>query len=174
MGFFTKRNTILLVILAAIVFGIGYYYSYRFLPTEFKDYDEWINERPRSLGEVIHYSEELEEAYRNDFYGGATPEETLALWVEAVKEDDLEKASLYFLVDYRKSALERMQESRRNNVLPEIIDDIENGGEASISSAGNRASFDTATAEERVSGNLGFNFRFVINPYTEVWKLEEF
>lgn len=171
---FVKKHWILLSIVVLLLVGAGYRYSYLILPVEFKDYGDWLEEKPRSLGEIKRYSDALVEAYEQDDIGGKTPEETLQLWVEAVKADDLEKASLYFLVDYRKEALEGMKISKKNNVLPEIVEDIENGGKFSISVTGNRASFDTATQKEKINGNLGFDFRFVKNPHTSVWKIEEF
>jgi len=158
-----------------MIIVIGYQYSYLVIPVEFKDYGDWLEEKPRSLGEIMHYSDALIKAYEEDFYGGETPEETLALWVEAVKDDDLEKASLYFLVDARTEALEGIKISRENNVLPRIISDIENGGVMHVTDTSNGASFDTSTSEEvKETGRPGFNFTFTKNPYTNVWKLDEF
>ena len=85
---FSRKVKILLSLLVLIVGFTGYYYSYLFIPiTEYKDVDEWMAERPRSKGEYINYITELEKAAKADDIGGKTPQETLALWVEAVKTD---------------------------------------------------------------------------------------
>lgn len=165
---FVKKYKILLLIVVIILVGAGYWYSYLFVSVEFKNINEWIDEKPRSQGELLHYFDKLEEAYKNDDIGGKTPEETLALFIQALKENDLDKASTYFVVDYRTEALRSLENSRKNNVLPEIIADIEDGGTLSINEY-TGARFITTT-----DGSPGFIFDFIKNPYTEVWKIEEF
>lgn len=172
MKLLNKKN-ILIALLVVIILGVGYQYSYLVVPVEFKDYGDWIEEKPRSAGEIQRYNDALVEAYENDFFGGETPEETLGLWVEAVKEDDLEKASLYFLVDARREALESMKISRENKVLPDVIEDIENGGKW-YENEYTGARFDTASEEETREGYIGFELEFIKNPYTNIWKLEKF
>ena len=44
----------------------------------------------------------LDEAYRNDNYGSTTPEGTLALFVEALKQGDADLASKYFVPEKRE------------------------------------------------------------------------
>lgn len=171
---FVRKYKILLLILVIILAGAGYWYSYLFVPVKFKNINEWIDEKPRSQRELLHYFDKLEEAYKNDDIGGTTPEETLALWVDAVKADDLEKASTYFLVENRTTALEGMGISKKNNVLPDIIEDIENGGIWHVNEY-TGARFETSTlAEVKKSGYPGFEFTLTKNPYTGVWKIEEF
>ncbi len=171
---FSRKGKILLLLLLVVVLFTGYHYSHWFVPVEFKDYGEWLAEKPRSLGEIQRYSDALVDAYEWDTFGGSTPEETLALWVEAVRAGDLEKASLYFLVDAQVDSLEGMKISKENNVLSRIISDIEDGGVMSVSEYPS-ARFDTSTsAEAQESGRPGFELEFIKNPYTDVWKLEEF
>ncbi|MEK7506243.1 MAG: hypothetical protein AAB377_03560 [Patescibacteria group bacterium] len=43
--------------------------------------------------------EAFEAAMRADTYGGKTPEETLAMFVDALKKGDIELASKYFMLD---------------------------------------------------------------------------
>src|SRR3989344_4072391 len=40
-----------------------------------------------------------ETVMRTDVYGGKTPEETLSLFIEALKTDDIELATKYFMFD---------------------------------------------------------------------------
>lgn len=160
-----------------IVFG-GYgidRYSYLVIPvTEFQDLDTWVEENNPTREEFVHYTEVLQEAARKDTAGGQTPQETLQLWVDAVKADDLKKASTYFIITRQKNALEGMKESRQNDVLLDVIEDIENGGRWYESDFGT-ATFDTATLEESKGGeNLGFEFTFTKHPETGIWKIDEF
>ncbi len=43
--------------------------------------------------------EELHKKYENDHYGGKTPEETLALFIEALKKKDYKLASKYYVAE---------------------------------------------------------------------------
>ena len=84
----SNKIKILLFILVVVIGGIGYYYSYLFIPiTEYKDIDKWMAEKPRSKGEFLNYVAKLKEVAKADDIGGKTPQETLALWVKAVKAD---------------------------------------------------------------------------------------
>ncbi|MDO8585306.1 MAG: hypothetical protein Q7R85_04295 [bacterium] len=63
--------------------------------------------------------------FRNDTYGGATPEETLKLFVAALREGDVEKASLYFMPDDRGSRekwVKALTSDKEKGNLDEIID----------------------------------------------------
>src|SRR3989344_4079216 len=73
----------------------------------------YFNPEVREKRALIKYFEDIQEEYRNDTYGGATPEETLQLFIAALEAEDIELASKYFLPDEReemKSYLLRAQE----------------------------------------------------------------
>ncbi|MEN9614108.1 MAG: hypothetical protein RLZZ347_415 [Candidatus Parcubacteria bacterium] len=94
---------------ARLLFGVlgvcvvvGIWYGYRewkeardFVPQDFNTFMEV----PRTDREVANYTKFMEQAYRNDVYGGATPEETLKLFTDALKAGDTELAAKYFVVE---------------------------------------------------------------------------
>ncbi len=45
----------------------------------------------------------LEELYRNDKYGGKTPEETFDMFIAALEKGDIELASKYFVIEKQES-----------------------------------------------------------------------
>ncbi len=45
----------------------------------------------------------LEEIYRNDKYGGKTPEETFDMFIAALEKGDVELASKYFVIEKQES-----------------------------------------------------------------------
>src|SRR3990167_10004055 len=67
---------------SAVIFGIGYWRYYGS-----PDYKE------------LKRLEELRDKYMADTYGGSTPEETLQLFIDALKKGDTELASKYFVLD---------------------------------------------------------------------------
>lgn len=50
-----------------------------------------------------------------DTYGGATPQETLRLYIEAVERGDYELASKYFVLEKQKIELNKLQNSPKEN-----------------------------------------------------------
>lgn len=70
------------------------------------------------------WEEQYKDAMKQDTYGGKTPEETLQMFIEALKKGDIELASKYFIIDTKnsreewKKALEKADgESRLNEVI---------------------------------------------------------
>lgn len=67
--------------------------------------------------------EKLMEAYKNDTYGGATPEETLRLFIDALKAGDTDLAAKYFVVEEQERQRNYLQEiKQRDNFQMAIVD----------------------------------------------------
>ena len=60
----------------------------------------------------------------SDEYGGTLPEETLNLFMDALKKDDLELASKYFLVESRTEWYDHLKSLREAGLLSGVIDDL--------------------------------------------------
>jgi len=112
----------------------------------------------------------LEAQYKNDPYGGATPEETLRLFIEALEKKDYTLASNYFVPEKRKEEL---------NLLP---DAVKSGGVAGIV----RAYRTGQVKSTKYAGEEKFEFRlyepgstapFILtiieNPFTNKWLISE-
>lgn len=67
------------------------------------------------------YAKELEQLSVSDTYGGATPEETLQLFVDALKKRDIELASRYFVFEEQASARAELQKSKDNDLLGQVV-----------------------------------------------------
>ena len=115
----------------------------------------------------IKYWEKLNEAYKKDEYGGATPEETLNLFIEALKAGDLELASKYFVVEKQPFILESFENST-NDYIASLISDLERVGDA-IKLSDNKYRFRTYD----LSGMAEFSFDLVYNTHTNKWKMYE-
>ena len=70
------------------------------------------------------YIEDLREKYKNDTYGGETPEETLTLFTQALEDGDVELASKYFIVEKQEKMKEELNIEKENDVLKLIIADL--------------------------------------------------
>ncbi len=67
----------------------------------------------------------LEKMYAEDPYGGETPEETLRLFIEALKRGDTELAAKYFVLDKQEQWREDLARLQQKNLLQEMIQDLE-------------------------------------------------
>lgn len=82
------------VAIVALAFGSIYYISYYNSPEQ----------------KAIRYYADLERQYAEDTYGGSTPEETLQLFIDALKAGDIELASKYFVVEKREEMKKLLQD----------------------------------------------------------------
>lgn len=80
--------------------------------------DDW-----RAKRNVALWMESFEAPYKNDRFGGKTPEETFDMYLAALKKGDLELASRYFWVDEQKKELKALQtknDAELNNFVLEL------------------------------------------------------
>src|SRR3989338_3270107 len=63
------------------------------------------------------YVEALEKAYREDQYGGNTPEETLQLFIDALKKGNTDLAAKYFIIDEQEKWKVKLSDIQRRDVL---------------------------------------------------------
>lgn len=71
------------------------------------------------------YFKDLERRYREDTYGGDTPEETLQLFIDALKKGDVELASRYFVITEQEKAKVDLKEAKGKNTIDQVIKRIE-------------------------------------------------
>ena len=101
MGIFV---VVIIAALAAI-----YYANYYFSPEQ----------------KALRYYAELERQYREDTYGGKAPEETLQLFIDALKSGDIELASKYFVVEEREARFNKFTDVKNSNLIDEFIGNLE-------------------------------------------------
>lgn len=91
----------------AAISGIQYL-KYRFSP-EYQQYREAVK---------------MLEAYNNDPYGGDTPEETLKLFIGALKNGDTDLAAKYFVLHKQEEWKGKLKIAKDNNHLNLYIDEV--------------------------------------------------
>ncbi|MEK7143610.1 MAG: hypothetical protein AAB756_02155, partial [Patescibacteria group bacterium] len=83
-----------IIILGAVILAVGGVIFYKNINT----FDPSVDTRTfKTAGEFENYYKNLDEVYKKDTYGGATPEETLALFIDALKKGDTDLAAKYFV-----------------------------------------------------------------------------
>lgn len=111
-------------------------------------------------------SDALEEQYRNDTYGGDTPEETLRLFVEALEAKDFNLAAKYYLPEYQNQEAEELENASRTGHLATYVDILKKKGEG--------VAFDDMTTYEihfLENGERIHTEQFQLNPFSKKWKI---
>lgn len=142
----------------------------------FNEYRSWkINEPYRletkeqlkALAAWKLESERLKTLYKNDKYGGDTPEEALNLFIDAMKEGDYELASKYYLPEQQDTVQEELLSIDEFSFYLQILETYEQKG--ALFSDGI-----TYEIEFFDNGEQKHLERFKFNEYTEKWKLEDY
>ncbi|MEK9195306.1 MAG: hypothetical protein AAB975_02935, partial [Patescibacteria group bacterium] len=94
--------------------GFGALYALRFFSPEY-----------RQEQEAMRRLEAIERQYQNDTYGGDTPEETLRLFIDALKKEDIDLAAKYFVIDKQEEWLGNLQKIKEKNMLAKMVKDLE-------------------------------------------------
>ena len=143
--------------------------------------------------ETDRVEKEIEQAYQNDFDGGKTPEETISLFLTALRGGDVEKASKYYELTVQQKALTSLKDKlAKNKNFDNTINfftEIREKGTKKCGSDG--CTFEliyittaTATSTFTISGQnitlitpKGSHERAIIDfeqsKYTKVWKITQ-
>src|SRR3989338_3241881 len=105
------KKILLLVGIFALAFAAGNTVKYYL--------DLWKADRA-----VKSFQSAIDAIYKNDTYGGKTPEETFDLYLAALKKGDLELASKYFSLYKRENQLQFLRKIKNNNELAVYINEL--------------------------------------------------
>lgn len=142
-----------IIILAAGVVWLFQYYNWRKSP----EY------------QAQKYIDEMTRKYQEDTYGGSTPEETLQLFIDALKKGDTDLAAKYFVVDKQEEWKEKLEKSKElgniNNfsILLEKIDTKNDGKELF------KGSYQFTYS---LNDDMPWIIDLVVNPLSNKWKIE--
>src|SRR3990167_4710898 len=114
--------------ITVLVFG-GFFVWDRYLSPSAKSQ----RQMEKQYEAYMEWEEKYKQAMREDTYGGKTPEETLKMFIEALKKEDIELASKYFALDTnenseyyltRKKWEETLERAKKEGKLREIINTV--------------------------------------------------
>lgn len=128
----------------------------------------YLSPDARQERDVLEYFADLEEQYKNDTYGGKTPEETLALFIAALEKGDIELASKYFLPEDQAPTLKKLSDIKQSGNLDQVATDFNRARNGKEIFEG-RYQFTVIKSGTNIAQ---FTIGLVKNPVTEIWKLE--
>ena len=123
---------------------------------------------------VERFQGSLEEPYKKDIYGGKTPEETWAMYIDELKKGDIDLASKYYAVGRVGGVpIDGIYAKKQSGQLQEWIKELET------------LEIDEQQPLSKEKGYYFYNYFneefqqvlsspvvFYLNPYTKVWKIE--
>lgn len=121
---------------------------------------------------VERFQNSLEEPYKKDIYGGKTPEETWAMYLDALKSGDIDLASKYFAVEEQNTSRKLLLEAKQIEKLDFLINIYSqqlNEIQAPIPSA-ERADYYVLRENEDGKKERDFII-FYFNPQAKIWKI---
>jgi hypothetical protein len=123
----------------------------------------------------IKFTNQYETAMKNDTYGGKTPQETLDMFIDALKKGDMELASKYFVLQEDGN-----RDSDILNVLQKNKDDEESQNLLAIVQKLVPSSVDTGSEDSYIffvpdsQGMADYSMFLKRNEYSQIWKIESF
>lgn len=157
-------------VLVVIVLVPAALYLPWYIPWKF---EQWGIERLRGEEQAIWEKYEAEnealvDAYRNDTYGGTTPEETLRLYIDALERKDYDLSAKYYVYEKQPEVIEMNPRGVESGGFASLIDAYRNGSIKSTPyESGDKYEIEVYPKGEDVP----FGFIFSINPFTRKWKI---
>jgi len=131
------------------------------------DSDEELGKR---FMQLMNYQQaQLLAKYKADTYGGKTPEETWKMFVDALKAGDTDLAAKYFIVEKQKEMLSKFEAGSKSGALVSFLkNDVKLISGGDMYDDGTRFEYYT----NDIDGGPGFVYTLILNPETNLWKIE--
>lgn len=126
---------------------------------------------------VERFQGALEQPYKEDTYGGKTPEETWAMYLDALKKGDIDLASKYFAVGKQEKKKQIfLSEKNRDNLklyLEQLSSPLQKNESLPdfILADKERAYYYYMVKDLETGEPFKNTIEFYLNPYTRVWKI---
>lgn len=111
-------------------------------------------------------------AMTEDTYGGKTPEKTLQMFIAALKKEDIDLASKYFMLNtvgkVDQKWIDGLVKTKEAGKLQEVANNLEIAKSEDTSSILNTTWFTVPS----VDGSAAHEILFSLNKFSKIWKIE--
>ena len=156
-----------------VIVGGGFFVWERYLSPQAKS----NRETQKNYEKYLAWEENYKKAMTEDTYGGKTPEETLKMFIEALKKKDIDLASKYFALNTnenseyyltRREWEEGLRKAKEEGRLGEVTKELETAKLTETSSQLDTAWFTIYDTQKEIKHEILLEF----NKYSSVWKIE--
>jgi hypothetical protein len=165
--FRTRWFWVLFVLCTPLAWFLSGYIPHKYRMWQVENYREMVQ---GDWGRMQQDLISLAESYKNDSYGGSTPEETLRLFIEALEAKDYDLASKYFVVENQPKELSNMSRGVSSGGISSLIAAYRDG---SVKSTPYQSGDKYELEVYPVGKDIPFGFILTPNPFTEKWKILE-
>lgn len=120
---------------------------------------------------IKQWEESLKKPYKEDVYGGKTPEQTWQMFLTALKNNDIELASKYFVVEKQEEIKNRLQESIKLNRFESAIEKLSGKLIREKNYLQDKRAYFYIPIKNSEGEIEAYSVIFYLNPYTKVWKI---
>jgi len=127
---------------------------------------------------VDKFQEMVEKPFREDVYGGKTPEETWAMFLDALKKEDFALASKYYDVEHQTEARKWLEGLKERGELGQMIKEMRKlkkvqytGKNKWLNKITDRKDYYYDYFDHEFNQTLSSSVNFYLNQYTKVWKI---
>jgi len=154
----TKRVIkFLLGALGMVLLGLGALYALHFFSPEY-----------RQEQAAIQKLKEIQDQYAKDTYGGNTPEETIQLFIDALKKGDIDLAAKYFVIDKQEEWRSSLGIAKEHGNLEKLANILSKAG---FGKEVYRDHYLLSVVNENKEEIM--SIELARNQYTKKWKIEK-
>ncbi len=124
---------------------------------------EYLANRQAELDALI-------EAYKADTYGGTTPQETWAMFIEALKAGDTDLAAMYFIPEKQEEEKAAWAIAKEKGFIPTFLSDFDTII-GSYYFDNDPDTFEYYTSD--IDNGPGFIYTLIRNKQTNIWKISD-
>lgn len=154
-----------------VIAGAGFFIWGKYLSPEAKS----NRETQKNYEKYLAWEENYKKAMTEDTYGGKTPEETLQMFIEALKKEDIELASKYFMLrengtidpKWKETLIKTKEEGKLSYIIDILSRTIP---DTNITTLKDSAWFIVYKKDNQKELEADINLHF--NKYSGVWKIE--
>ena len=164
-----------IIAIVGIYYGLQKYHDYQVD----RDYQKSIAPIQEAYKKAVEYDKKLREAEKKeqamlkaDTYGGKTPEETLALFVDALKKKDADLASKYYMPWLQEQARKDMWDYVDNH--EESVIDFLNAVRKNIIKRKERVSGVALKIYINSDDKYPYSIEMKENKINHIWKITDF
>lgn len=151
-----------------VIVGGGFFIWERYFSPQAKS----NRETQKNYEKYLAWEENYKKAMAEDTYGGKTPEETLQMFIKALKKEDVELASKYFILEENGQLnpkwIEGLIKTKESGKLQEVID-LLSKAKPDIKAISSENDFKFSTYE---NNKLKAYVNLEFNEESDVWKIE--
>lgn len=163
----TKKIVYIILVLIILLFA---YPFFKFMVNFWGNYEQ--------AKAAKNFMAALQEPFKRDIYGGKTPEETWAMYVEAIKKRDVVLASKYFDVGHQEEQRKYLQKGMDDGKWNLYVNDVTINPlvknlnlEDFVLADKERAYYYYFYKKDQYSKPVKVDINFYLNPLTKVWKI---